>query len=115
MARCTLRFRKINRNIFTAIRDGIKKVETRAASAKYQPIAAGDVLLFVCGKERFKRRVKRCGHFKSIPAMLRAYTLRDINPFVSSKKELAELYWSFPGYKEKIRKSGLIAMELGGL
>lgn len=112
MAQHALRFRQVNRNTFIAIRDGIKKVETRACSTRYQNIAPGDILTFVCGKERFKRQAKRTRHFKSIGAMLRVYKLRDINPFVSSKKDLEKRYWSFPGYKEKIRKFGLIALEL---
>ena len=112
MAQYILRFRRINRNIFTAIRDGVKKVETRAHTTRYQRIKQGDAVMFVCGKERFKRQVKRVQHFKNITTILRVYKLRDVNPFVSSKKELEETYWSFPGYNEKIRKFGLIAIEL---
>jgi|SRR3989338_4368051 len=112
MAQYTLRFRQVNRNIFDAIRDGKKKVETRAHTARYQHSKRGDTLVFVCGRERFKRRVKRALRFKSINAMLRVYKAHNINPFVSSKKELEKIYGSFPGYKEKIKKFGLIAMEL---
>ncbi|MBI2406500.1 MAG: hypothetical protein HYV25_02870 [Candidatus Harrisonbacteria bacterium] len=107
-----LRFRSVNRDIFEAIRAGKKKVETRAATARYAGIKAWDVVTFLCGKDKFQRRVKRATIFRTIGAMLKKYTVRDINPECATAKELRGLYFSFPGYKEKIKKFGLIALEL---
>ena len=70
---------------------------------------AGDVLIFVCGKERFEKRVGGVSLFRSIDAMLKACRVEDIMPGRSIKKELAAAYDSFPGYKEKIKKFGLVA------
>lgn len=112
MARYTLRFRAINRDTFHAIRAGMKKVETRAATVKYAGIKTGDIITFSCGKDKFQRRVKRATKFKTIAAMLKTYNVRDINPNYSTAKELRAKYNTFPGYREKIKKFGLIALEL---
>lgn len=108
----TLRFRAINRDTFDAIRRGSKKVETRAATVRYRDIEGGDAVVFVCGKDKFERRVKRAMIFKTITAMLKAYRVSDIAPKLSTAEELRAKYYTFPGYSEKIKKFGLIALEL---
>lgn len=112
MKKWTLRFRQVNEPIFEAIRSGKKKVETRAATMKYRNIKTGDTLVFVCGKKRFEKTIKRATIFKTIPAMLRVYRVSDIIPELSTAKELRDVYFSFPGYREKIKENGLIAFEL---
>ncbi|MBI5913245.1 hypothetical protein HY839_02260 [Candidatus Azambacteria bacterium] len=42
-----LKFRAKNRDIFEAIRDGRKKVETRAATEKFRDIKSGDTVTLV--------------------------------------------------------------------
>ena len=107
-----LRFRQINRNTFEAIRNGKKKVETRAATTKYADIKKDDMVKFVCGSSSFIRKVKKVQKFKTVDLMLKKYKVKDINPFIKTKEELLEKYYSFPGYKEKIKRYGLIAFEL---
>lgn len=41
----TLRFRAVNEDTFNAIKNGKKKIETRAGSPKYFYIQAGDILV----------------------------------------------------------------------
>lgn len=107
-----LKFRKVNKDVFTSIRDGVKKVETRAATEKYRDIKAGDIITLSCGKEKFEKTVVKVTIFPSIKSMLRVYEVQDINPFISAEKDLEEMYFSFPGYKSKIKEFGLIALEL---
>ena len=107
-----LRFRAVNRDIFEAIKRGTKPVETRAATKRYRNIKAGDTLIFRCGKNTFKRQVKRVKIFKTIDAMLKKYKVKDINPALATVNELKASYYSFPKYREKIRKYGLITFEL---
>ncbi len=108
----TLRFRAANRDMFEAIRNGKKKVETRAATARYRECNSGDRVIFVCGKKRFERKIAKATHFKTISTMLRIYAPKDINPNVGSERELRIMYSSFPKYDEKIKKYGLVALEL---
>ena len=107
-----LRFKAINRDIFEAVKNGEKKVETRAATKKFKNIRAGDKLVLVCGRQRFEKEVKAVRHFKTIKAMLKKYKIRQVDPRVSTEKELSRVYHSFPGYKEKIKKYGLMTFEL---
>lgn len=107
-----LRFRAVNRDIFEAVKNGIKKVETRAATIKFRNIKAGDAVVLLCGKQKFEKRVKNARHFKSIESLLGRYRLNDIDPRVASVKELKKVYHGFPNYRAKIKKYGIIALEL---
>ena len=108
----TLIFREADRSIFEAIKDGRKKVETRAATTKYQSIKRGEALIFICGKSSFQKKVSRAEIFKTIDDLLKKYKVSDIHPDLKFKEELEKLYFSFSGYREKIKKYGLIALEL---
>ena len=110
--RILLRFRAVNRDIFEAIQDGRKKVETRAATTRYRDIKAGDALRFVCGKDSFEKKAKKVQIFRSIPLLLQEYRADEINPFVKSEGELQKMYFSYPNYREKIKQFGIIAIEL---
>lgn len=105
------RFRAIDKNIFEAIKNGDKKVETRAATDRYSDIKVGDKIIFVCGKENFKKEVKHAKMFKTISSLLKKYKVKEINPDLESKNELERMYYTFSSYKEKIKKFGLIALE----
>lgn len=107
-----IKFRVVNRDIFHAIKSGKKKVETRAATEKYRGIKAGDLLKLTCGNERFTKSVKKATIVSSIPALLKKYRPREINPACKNADEIRKVYYSFPGYKEKIKKFGIIALEL---
>lgn len=110
----TLRFRSVDRDNFNEIKNGVKTVGTRAASTRYGDIQKGDELVIVCGKERITKKVKRVRHFKSIGSMFKAISLKKIMPWVKSIAEARKIYYSYPGYKEKIEKFGLVALELRG-
>lgn len=112
MKKLTLRFRAVNKDIFLDIKSGKKTVETRAATKKYKNIVAGDTIVLVCGKERFEKKVKKTKIFKSIKALVKTYSINKIMPHLTTEKELQEAYYSYPNYKEKIKKDGLITLEL---
>ncbi|HUZ92459.1 MAG TPA: ASCH domain-containing protein [Candidatus Paceibacterota bacterium] len=108
----TLRFRASDRNDFDNIKNGIKSVETRAATERYRAIKKGDLLRIVCGNARIEKKVKRVRRFASIEAMLRAIPRITIMPETVSVAEMRKAYYGYPGYKEKIKKFGIIAMEV---
>ncbi len=107
-----LRFKKIDKNIFDAVKSGKKKIETRAATRKFINIKEGDTIRLVCGKGKLDKKVKSVELFKTISVLCRKYKPSQINPSVKSIQDLEKMYYSFPGYKEKIRKHGLIAIKL---
>ena len=108
----TLRFREQDKDMFEAIRNGRKIIETRAASPKYQGIRAGDQLILVCGKEKFEKNVGRVDHFKTIEDLFNKIELSKVMPNVSSVADATKAYYAYPGYKEKINQYGLLAFYL---
>lgn len=107
-----IRFRAVDKDIFTAIRDGKKKIETRAATVKFRDITTGDRMKMVCGQASFTKQVGKARHFRSVAALLRAYKPSQIVPGLKTAKEIVALYASFPGYPEKIAACGIMALEL---
>ncbi len=110
MKRHTLRFRAVDRATFDDIREGRKRVETRAATVKYRNIAPGDILVFICETEQFERQVATAEHFASVDDMLQRFTVSDISPQITDREALLRMYHGFPGYEEKIREFGIIAL-----
>lgn len=107
-----IRFRAVNRDIFLAIKNRTKKIETRAATKKYKNIQKGDVLIFVCGKSKFKKQIKNIEHFSSVKSLMKKYKPNAINPNAHSERELQGIYYTYPGYKEKIKEFGIVAWKL---
>ena len=112
MAKYILKFRAVNKDIFLDIKSGKKTVETRAATERYKNMKAGDTVVLVCGKERFEKVIKKAKVFKSIKSLIKSYPIKKIMPNLSTEEELEKAYYSYPSYKEKIKKNGLIALEL---
>lgn len=107
-----LRFRAVNRDIFEAIKSGKKKIETRAGTEKYRALKTGDTIILVCGSKKFSKKVSKVETFKSIPAILKKYKPEKISPKTHTAQEARDMWYSFPGYKEKIKKYGLVVMHL---
>lgn len=112
MANKIIKFRTVDCDIFQAVVDGKKKLETRAATPKYRKVKIGDGLILVCGKKKIIKVVRKVEYFKTIGALLKKYKPETINPAIHSIKEIREMWSGFPGYKEKIKKSGLVLWHL---
>ncbi len=112
MKKWILRFRAVDQKSFLEIKNGLKVVETRAATPKYRAIKKGDVLVIVCGASRLEKKVKRVRIFKSISAMVKAIPFRKIMPSVKSLGEMRRVYYRYPGYRGKLKKHGVIAFEI---
>ncbi len=104
--------RKIDREVYDLIKSGEKRIETRGGGPKYNNISDGDIVKIKCEGDSFERKVKNVKKFKSIDEMLSNYSVKDIDPRVSTKEELEKMYKSFPNYKERLAKYGIIAFEL---
>jgi len=111
MKKYILPFRQTDRNIYDFIENGQKKIETRIAGPRYENIKDGDIIIFKCGQDRFERIVKNVSKFKSVDKMLEVYKPQDINPDIDNIRDLKLMYNSFSGYREKIKKYGIIAFE----
>lgn len=112
MKKILLRFNVRDKKNFLEIRDGLKTVETRAATPKYRAVTKGDVLVIVCGRARLEKKVKRARVFRSIGAMVKVIPRRKIMPSVPSLAAMRQVYYGYPNYREKLKKFGVVAWEI---
>lgn len=108
----TLVFRQVDRDNFTAIKDGLKTVETRAATTRHRTIQAGDSLVIKCGDDRITKHIAVVRHFAGIEDLLRAIPVHNVMPYAKTQADVEREYYSYPGYKEKIEQHGIIALSL---
>ena len=111
MKKHILRFRKTDKGIFDNIKKGLKTIETRVATTKFCNIKNEDILVFLCDGKKFTKEVIEVKHFQSIKKMAKDLDIKKIMPQISSLKEMKAVYYCFPGYKEKIKKFGLVAIK----
>jgi len=107
-----LRFRAIDKKNFDEVKSGVKPIETRAGTVRYQPIAVGDTLTFVCGKEKCVKKIVKKFHWKSIDAMVKEINFKKVMPSVGSVAEMKRIYASYPDYEKKIKEHGLLGFAL---
>ncbi len=107
-----LKIRATDKYIFEAIKSGKKKVETRAATPRNVKMQTGDEVVFVCGKQSLKKTIKEATKYRTIKAMLKDYKVKDIAPDLKNENELRDMYFAWPSYQDKIKKYGIIALEI---
>lgn len=105
-------FRQADRAGFERIRTGEKAIETRAATIKYQSMAVGDTLTFVCGGDQFIKTITNVYRWPDIDAMLAEVPLKSVMPEIETPEQMKKAYASYPRYEEKIREFGLIGVEM---
>lgn len=112
MKNWTLKFRAVDKKNFDEVKSGVKSIETRAGTIKYQPIEIGDTLTFVCGNEQCTKKIIEKFHWTSVDAMVKEIDFKKVMPSVKSVGEMKKVYISYPDYKRKIREHGLLGFEL---
>lgn len=105
-------FRVVDRDKFNEIIEGIKTIETRAATTKYQAIHKGDIVTFVCGGAEISKTVTRVEHFGTLDEMFSQLPLQRIMPSVKNIEAAKKVYQGFPNYMEKIAATGILAFHL---
>ena len=90
------------RKYFEAIRDGNKTVDIRRIIGPYRNAKTGDEILFMCGREKFTRKIKKV-YRGTLEEILNNVDFREIVPWAEDKesfmKSLKEIY---PDEKEFI-------------
>ena len=112
MKNWTLRFRVVDKKNFDEVKNGVKSIETRAGTIKYQPIEVGDTLTFVCGQNRCVKKITKKFHWKNIDAMVKEVNFKKVMPSVKSVDEMKKVYASYPDSEKKIKEHGLLGFEL---
>jgi len=112
MTKHILRIRGVDRVVLDSVKNGTKTIETRAGTDKFRRVEVGDILVLVCEGEKLEKQVKKIEYFKSIDQMLKSIDYKKIMPHVDSEEQAKQVWHSFSGYKEKIKKVGLAAFWL---
>lgn len=112
-------------SVYYELIEGGKTIETRAPDSEnkekdYGMISKGDILIFHPVDSFFKRidneEIKFFAgdvrKYNSIEEMLQYENLQKILPDVKSREDAIKVYNSFPGYKERIKKYGIVAIDL---
>jgi len=105
-------FREVDRNLFEAVGSGLKPIETRAGTKKFQSIKPGDEVTFACGKDKIGKVVFKVEKYSSPEEMYGSLPFKKVSPFAKSEQEAINMHKSFTGYRKKIEEHGIIALFL---
>ena len=99
---------------FHAIKIGLKIVEGRPNSLKFKDIAPGDKISFTCVSthEIIYCTVIAVTGYSNFYEMLDQQGLQNMLPGVNDIQQGVAVYENFPGYREKVKKYGAIAIEI---
>ncbi|MFW5885329.1 MAG: class I tRNA ligase family protein, partial [Patescibacteria group bacterium] len=110
-----------DKKIFDLIKDGKKKVETRALNPEeenryFGNIKTGDNIILNYKVddyivESLRVKVRDVQFFQNREDLLKKYSIKKILPGME-EDEMQRLHQQIPGYEEKIRKNGLIAIKI---
>lgn len=109
MKKHILKFRAVDKINFDTILDGRKTIETRANTIMYQNFQVGDVLIIKCGAGYIEKTIKKIEHFNGIDELINKVGIKNVMPLCNSIEDAKKIWYSFPGYKEKIEQFGLVA------
>jgi ASC-1-like (ASCH) protein len=102
---------------FELICCGRKKVEGRCGTDKYKGLKSGDSIIFVTESEGGGGKMLRQGaevlefiHYPSFQEMLLGEGLENCLPGIQHLEKGVEIYTSFPGYAQKEKEFGVVAI-----
>jgi len=113
-------------NVYDDLVSGRKKIETRAPEPdkpekNYESMSLDDILAFHAVDDKFKKidelpilkfSVSSIRKYPCIKTLLANEGIKNVLPNASSVEEAIKVYYSFPEYKERIEKYGLVAIGL---
>jgi len=86
---------------FTYLKQGIKTVEGRKNSEKYQQYKKGDILVFHCNGETLKTEITYIHKYKTVYDYLKKETLKRALPCVKRIKDGVKIYNIWTSEKER--------------
>lgn len=106
-----LRIRKEDKNIFEQIRLGEKSVETRAINPK-KNFQAKDKVIFICSGDKIEKTILSVRKYNDFEKYLNSEDLEKVFGKGITKEKAKKIHLSFPGYKERLEKYGIVALDL---
>lgn len=104
----------LQQEYFNAIRLGLKTVEGRLNSPKFNDLKVGMNINFTCmiTHELIVCSVQAINIYANFKDMLTTEGLKNMLPKITSINEGVTLYESFPGYREGVKKLGALAIKI---
>ena len=103
---------QVQTRYFDAIRSGLKTVEGRIAKPEYLALKPKELITFIDPNgDSCTAEICRVTHFTDFREMLEISTVQACIPGASLNEAL-EIYRSFPGYKEKEKEFGVVAIHI---
>lgn len=103
---------KLQWRYFDLIRSGQKRWEGRLKVGAAVGLSVGCKVTFSCGSSDLEMTVRSVREFRTFEDMLRELGVETLLPGVGSVSQGVAVYHGFPGYAEKERRFGVVAMEL---
>lgn len=105
-------FEEVDRHNFEDVRNGVKTIETRAATEKYQAVQVGDEITLQCGADTITKKVTKKFTWPTIEAMFEEVPLKRVMPDLDTIDQVRARYNSYPNYTEKLKQHGIVGFEL---
>jgi ASC-1-like (ASCH) protein len=103
---------QVQTRYFDAIVSGLKTVEGRIAKPEYRALKPNGLITFIDPNGKScTAEICRVTHFTDFREMLENSTVQACIPGASLDKAL-EIYRSFPGYREKEKEFGVVAIHI---
>lgn len=102
----------IKKQYFDFIANGKKTVEGRIYSHPFTKATKGDVVTFINQSQKVTCKITEIVKYKSFKDMLDKEGVRNCLPDISTVDEGVKIYHSIPGYEDKAKKFGVIAVRI---
>ena len=104
----------LKKKYFDAIKAGIKTVEGRLNSPKFKDLKPGMNIVFKStdSDEDLTCKVESLNVYPNFEIMLQKEGLEKMLPGIKTIEEGNTIYESFPGYKDKVKEIGALAIRL---
>jgi ASC-1-like (ASCH) protein len=96
---------------FSFLRKGIKTIEGRKYSTKYQDLRKNDIIIFCNKDDKFKAKVVNITIYKNLDEYLTQNDLNNILPTIKSLEKAREIYLNFNS-EEELKKYKFIGIEI---
>lgn len=110
-------------DLFEALKDGRKIIETRANSTKYWSLNIDQEIWFksLATREILQKKIIKNPRFyqyfgdarRTIAHAYKKEDFQKIMPGVRSLEEVIKNYFAFPDYEQKVARFGLVVFEVG--
>lgn len=102
----------IKKQYFDFIATGKKTVEGRIYTYPFTKATKGDVVTFINQTQKVTCRITEIVKYKSFKDMLDQEGVRNCLPEISTVDEGVKIYHAIPGYEDKAKKHGVIAIRI---